>query len=754
MIYYAHSGTPGDKSDWQGLRDHLLAVAKLAADMAAPLGLERAAYLAGLMHDLGKYTADFQKRLAGADIRVDHSTAGAAALLGDLATGADRSIAELIAYCIAGHHAGLPDRLNETPSCLERRVEADRTVPDAVWRQELPMDARDMVPKALMANFSRDRQRAAFQFSVMTRMLFSCLVDADFKDTERFYTAVEGRQADRDWPSLRELLPQFLQAFDAHMAAKGAATSELNRLRADILAHVRHGAALKPGLFTLTVPTGGGKTLASLGFALDHAKAHGHTRIIYAIPFTSIVDQTADIFRGILGRDNVLEHHSAIDEEKAGLEAQRESRDKLKLAMEDWAAPVIVTTNVQLFESLFAARTSKARKVHNIAGSVIILDEAQTIPRHLLKPCMRMLDELALNYGCSIVLCTATQPALAAPDMPDGLPLDGRELAPDPHGLAHRLRRARIVHAGPMDNAALIAALERENQALVIVNSRKHALELFREAQERGLPGLIHMTTRQYAAHRRQILADVRARLKTDEPCLLIATSLIEAGVDVDFPRVWRAEAGLDSVVQAAGRCNREGRRPVEHCIVSIFSTPDYTPPTEIAGLVGDMKRMINGHDDLLSLNAIKAYFGEVYWRLGERLDGKEKKKAILPRFSISSQGTDFAFRSVAEDFRMVDSAMVPVIVAGDSVSKKVVSELEIEAISSGSLARRLQTYCVQVPVNARDLLCRNGHVRFVRPDLRGDQFAVLETESLYRDDVGLLWEDAEYLAAESMIIG
>lgn len=535
------------------------------------------------------------------------------------------------------------------------------------------------------------------------------------------------------------------------MVAKSSPPNDLNRLRSDILAYVRAGALAKPGLFTLTVPTGGGKTLASLGFALDHARAHGHSRIIYAIPFTSIVDQTAEIFRGILGNENVMEHHSAIDEEKSDT---RESGDKLKLAMEDWAAPVIVTTNVQLFESLFAARPSRARKVHNIANSIIILDEAQTIPRHLLKPCMRMLDELALNYGCSIVLCTATQPALDQRRLEGGLPLEGRELAPDPHGLAQKLRRTCIIHAGPMTNDALIAKLEAQPQALVIVNSRKHALELFREAEAAGLSGLVHMTTRQYAAHRRQILTDVRNRLKGAQPCRLIATSLIEAGVDVDFPNVWRAEAGLDSIIQAAGRCNREGRRLTEESLVSVFSTPDYTTPAEIAGLIGDMKRVIDKYDDLLSLDAIEDYFGEVYWRLGERLDGKEKKKAILPRFSVSGRGTDFAFRSVAEDFQMVESGMVPVIVARDEASKKAESQLGVESISTTSLARKLQAYCVQVPPKARDLLIRNGHVSFVRPDLRGDQFAVLNRDSrIYLQDVGLLWEDAEYLALESAII-
>jgi CRISPR-associated endonuclease/helicase Cas3 len=539
------------------------------------------------------------------------------------------------------------------------------------------------------------------------------------------------------------------------MAGKSSTAGELNRLRGDILAHVRSKAFETPGLFTLTVPTGGGKTLTSLAFALDHALRWGHRRIIYAIPFTSIIDQTAAVFRDILGKDNVLEHHSAIDDDKVDREDDWKSRDKLKLAMEDWAAPIVVTTNVQLFESLFAAKTSRARKVHNIANSLIILDEAQTIPRPLLLPCVRMLDGLARLFGCTIVLCTATQPALDREKFPVGLALKGRELAPDPKNLFEKLRRTRIVQAGPMSNSGLIAALRGEEQALVIVNSRRHALELFREAQAEGLSGLVHLTTRQYAAHRREILADVRKRLDpaNPRPCRVIATSLIEAGVDVDFPKVWRAEAGLDQIIQAAGRCNREGRRPVEKSIVTVFSTPDYKNPPEIAHLVKDMQRMLAPHrDDLLSLDAIADFFGEVYWRMGERLDGAEKAKAIMPRLSVSAAGTDFAFRSIAEDFRMIESGLEPVIVPGDSFATEWVAKLGIEEIRSGTIARKLQTYLVQVPPKARDLLIRNGHAEYVRPDLRGDQFVKLTSMNLYKPETGLHWEDAHYLAFEGGI--
>jgi len=745
LTFFAHSGASKDRSDWQTLQDHLLAVAELASAMAMPLGLDKPAYLAGLFHDLGKYTADFQKRLTGADIRVDHSTAGAV-LLAETASGHDKDIADIIGYAILGHHAGLPDRLNDTAACLNRRVEQFKDTLDPVWRNELPVDATGLVP-AFVTRFTKDR--ADFQFSVMGRMLFSCLVDADFRDTEAFYNRLERRRTDRDWASLQCLLPTFRAAFEAHMADMKPSTTPLNQLRGDILGNVRGKATEPPGLFTLTVPTGGGKTLASLGFALDHAAVHGHSRIIYAIPFTSIIDQTAAIFRGILGNEHVLEHHSAIDEEGVDPRQPREARDKLKLAMEDWAAPVVVTTNVQLFESLYAAKPSRARKLHNIANSVIILDEAQTIPRPLLKPCIGMLEELALNYGCSIVLCTATQPALDKRKLDGGLPLEDRELAPDPPALARQLRRAHIRQGGPMDNAALIAALEREPRALVIVNSRRHALELFQEARAEGLDGLVHLTTRQFAVHRRVILNDVRARLKAEQPCRVIATSLVEAGVDVDFPKVWRAQAGLDQIVQAAGRCNREGRRATDHSIVTVFDAPGYPPPAEIRGLIGDSQRALSPEADLLSLDAIEAYFGEVYWRMGTLLDGKN----ILPRFTISSRGTDFAYRSVAEDFRMIESGMAPVIVSRDAISRKAVDQLADPSVSSGVLARRLQGYTVQIPPIARGLLISGGHASFRSPELRGDQFAVLQTQSLYREDVGLLWENAEYLAAEGSVI-
>jgi CRISPR-associated endonuclease/helicase Cas3 len=763
-MHYAHSTDNENRADWQLLSRHLLDTADLASTLGQPFGLGKAARLAGLLHDVGKYNPKFQARLAGGNDRVDHSTAGAA-IVTRLAKGDNKIIAELIAYAIAGHHAGLPDKQGPSLATLVERVNAfSEATLDPVWMQEIVPDAT-----ALMPDFCwrfDDKARFAFQVGFLGRMIFSCLVDADFKDTERFYARVDGRKVDREWPALQSLLPGLLNSFDEYMKKRQSAETVINRLRADILNHVRALAGESPGLFTLTVPTGGGKTLASLGFALDHAKAQGHGRIIYAIPFTSIIDQTAAIFREVLGGDIILEHHSAIeDEDERRQDAPRDAdstkadRDKLKLAMEDWAAPVIVTTNVQLFESLFAARGSRSRKLHNIAGSVIILDEAQTVPRPLLAPCTQALDELARNYRCTIVLCTATQPALAAenfnvapgaPVHPAGLPLAGRELAPDPVRLAEQLERVRLVDGGEMDDVALVGAMARTEQALIIVNTRKHALALYRAAHAAGLDGLVHLTTRQYAAHRRKILKKVRTMLEVRAPCRLIATSLVEAGVDFDFPTGWRAEAGLDQIAQAAGRINREGRRPRHESVLTIFRAPEHRPPPEIKSLAGDMSRIIKKHDRLLSPAAMDDFFGEVYWRVGAKgLDAK----AILEDFRIGSGETNFSYRSVAEKFRMIESGMAPVIVADDATARSAIDDLSKTWISSGSIAQRLQPYLVQVPPRARARLIECGHVTFVERDSRREQFAVLLTKPLYLRDIGLVWEDAEYLVTEGLVI-
>ena len=654
----------------------------------------------------------------------------------------DKATAELIAYAIAGHHGGLPDMRRETGSLYERLKKTLDPL-DSTWESEIRPDATSLWPEGF--TLGKDRETTAFQLSFLTRMIFSCLVDADFRDTERFYADSKGETVDREWSALSEIVDQLRYRLNnrfVELASEGS-EGKVNLLRREILEHVRTQANCSPGLFSLNVPTGGGKTLTSLAFALDHAKIHGLERIVYAIPFTSVIDQTAKIFRDVLGDGVLLEHHSAIDETEF---KKREGADKLRLAMEDWAAPIIATTNVQLFESLFSHRPSRCRKLHNLACAVIVLDEAQTIPLHVLRPAVAVLDELARNYGSSIVLCTATQPALKAPEFKGGFE-KVRELAPDPPSLHQQLARVTIAHEGTFSDDDLCDDLAQTEQGMVIVNSRKHALDLFQQAREAGMEGVVHLTTRQYAAHRLRIIEDVKQRLSEGSPCRLIATSLVEAGVDLDFPRVWRAEAGLDSVAQAAGRCNREGERDITDSIVTVFQPAEHKSPAEVGQLARDMERIMGHHDDLLSPEAMEDYFQEVYWRKGEGLGDD-----FLQKFKINKHGTSFSFREVGETFSLIQSGLEPVIIAREEEAHKALRELAY-AERLGGIARRLQPYVVQVYPRFRKQLLDNKHVYFAESERFGDQFAVLFSQSLYRGDSGLQWEDADALDNEVMMV-
>ena len=767
MIYYAHSTARADCSDWQPLSNHLNDVAELASKRGAKFGAGKAAALAGWLHDLGKYAENFQLYIRGRKSNGgDHSTAGAIEVLKLGSARSDKVVADFVAYAIAGHHAGLPDRSGENAS-LASRLEKHIEPLDEIWRRELAIDASGLWPTDFKPRSGKSFD--AFQLAFLGRMIFSCLVDADFLDTEKFYAEVEGYPIDRAWPVLGDNLEGLIERFDRYMQRKrirrvgGSANQELNELRGEILKRARGKAELEPGVFTLNVPTGGGKTLTSLAFALDHAKRWRKERIIYAIPFTSIIDQTAKIFRDVLGPGWVLEHHSAIE-----LETARDERDfdlgtrdqKLRLAMENWQAPIVVTTNVQLFESLFASRTSRCRKLHNLANAVIILDEAQTIPLHVLRPCVAALDELARNYGCTVVLCTATQPALEKSRFKDGIEIGAdRELAPNPARLHRVLKRTTQRLAGTMTDDELISELSAVEQGLVIVNSRPHALKLYELGQQRDFRDLLHLTTRQTGADRRKILSDIRRRLDESKPCRVIATSLVEAGVDIDFPRVWRAEAGLDQLTQAAGRCNREGLRSVADSVVTIFKPADAKAPSEIQGLIGSMYRILEAHKgDLFSPEAIEAYFREVYWQKGEagldrihakNVDGQLIAIQSLRQFSMGAGQTNFAYRSVAEGFRLIQSGMEPVIVAVDDDPKRTIVALN-GGMPLGAGARKFQNYIVQVPPTDRKKLIENGHVRF--EEGFGDQFAVLITDSLYSRERGLLWEDADTLGSDTII--
>lgn len=736
--FYAHSTNNPDQSDWQSLADHLAGTGRLAAANAQAFCASTVALAAGLLHDLGKYTRQFQSRLKGEFPKMDHATWGARVAIERYG-----AIGQLLAYAIAGHHAGLANGRGEgARTSLRDRLSS--VLPELLpaWERELSLPQADEL--GLPAGFQVCRERGAFQLALLTRMLFSCLVDADFIDTDEFYRRIEGRGSRRggELPSLTELRARL----DARLS-RFKADGEVNQLRADILSHVRSQPGVTPGLFSLTVPTGGGKTLASLAFALDHAIAHGLRRVIFVIPFTSIVEQNAQVFReafGDLGDDAVLEHHSAfIEDPKQAFQ----SREKRRLAMENWDAPVVVTTAVQFFESFFADRPSRCRKLHNVAGSVVILDEAQTLPLKLLRPCVALIDELALNYASSIVLCTATQPALNA----DQGFLDGlkgvRELAPDPPGLYRQLRRVNVKHVGALDDEALTDHLRQREQVLCIVNNRRHARALFETISDQ--PGARHLTTLMCAKHRSAVLAEVRQRLKTGQPCRLVATSLIEAGVDIDLPTVLRAEAGLDSVAQAAGRCNREGRRRHEDSEVLVFATanPEWAPPPELQQFAQAFRAVERQYrDDLLSPEAVRAYFQELYWQKGP----KELDAHGLLDLLKARKPDDLPFETLAEKFRLIETAMRPVIVPWDESAREALRELAF-AEGCGAIARRLQPYLVQVPRRAYDALWQAHAIQPVAERF-DEQFVQLVNPRLYDERFGLHWDNPQFLASESLV--
>lgn len=758
LIYYAHSaqdefGNLLPYEHWQTLQSHSVNVGEMAAEFARVFGAQEIAYQTGKLHDLGKYSEAFNRRLHGCP-SVDHATAGAKIAVerwGNV-------IGKLIAFCIAGHHAGLANGNGEGDNrrTLKQRLAlqfgTDIPALDNLWQQEIKL------PKNLSAPpLKADAHHPFFSYAFFTRMLYSCLVDADYLDTKAFYSNLENEAVERggypDLNALQHNFNQFINAFRRRIAQTSEQTeaekrnAALNRLRGEILDHAVEQAAQPQGLFTLTVPTGGGKTFTSMAFALEHAKRHGMWRVIYVIPFTSIIEQNAAEFRkafGELGEQAVLEHHSTFDDGKLQGEA---TKDKLRLASENWDAPIVVTTAVQFFESLFADLSSRCRKLHNIAGSVIILDEAQMLPLNLLLPIMQAIKELAQNYRCSVVMCTATQPAVQAENGFYRGFENVREIAPKPTALFDKLRRTTVQHIGTQTDADLLAKLAEHPQMLVIVNNRRHARSLYDQAKH--LDGTFHLTTLMCAKHRSQKLDEIRGRLKNSEPCRVIATSLIEAGVDVDFPLVMRAEAGLDSVAQAAGRCNREGKRPSENSFVWIFAPEEqWKAPPELAAQAAVMRLTADSFsDDLLSTQAVAAYFAELYQLKGSELDNKK----ILKMHNDTGQSLDFPFQTIADQFRMIESHMQPLIIPFDVEAENLISSLR-HADHIGGLLRKLQPYTVQIPEKALAALYKAGRIKPINEKNFGKQFYTLIGLDLYDEMAGLSWEDTAFLKGESLV--
>jgi len=724
---------------------HLESVAKLGAAFAQPFSSGRWAELAGRWHDLGKFNAEFQAYIRGASgyeahledenrpDRVDHSTAGAIHAVEALGLPGC-----ILAYLIAGHHAGLPDwEKDEAPGGSLRERLQRRELLEKARATDVPADLLEAETPPLQIPGGRAG------FALWVRMLFSCLVDADFLDTEDFMDA--GRAGLRGGhPDLDALRTQFERHMDSLM--KGAPDTPVNHLRADILRQCRERAADAPGFFSLTVPTGGGKTLSGMAFALDHAIRHGKRRIVHVIPYTSIIEQTADIFRGIFG-EAVIEHHSSLDPDR--------ETARSRLATENWDAPVIVTTSVQFFESLFAARTSRCRKLHNLVDSVVVLDEAQLLPPAFLQPILDALNLLVEHYGVTVVLSTATQPALETRrDSFGKTRLRGlenvREIIDDPDALYAALERVRVrlpddLNTG-RDWPAIADEIARHDSVLAIVNTRRQARELHALLP----PDTIHLSALMCGQHRSDVIADIKRRLADGEPVRVVSTQLVEAGVDLDFPVVYRALAGLDSIAQAAGRCNREGR--LERGEVVVFVPPEPPPPGVMRRAAAKTVSVIatNGDDPLTRANF--SHFFRLFYDDTE-LDEREIGRLLTPGNELNVQ-----FRTAARRFRIIDDKGQAVLVRYYPVKDEKTRELDktVDMLlntlraegPSRWLMRKLQRYSVNVS---------DWHFRRLQDDCQIEEihpgiWAQMEGTTIYEPVLGLALQ-ADAPSASDLVI-
>lgn len=714
------------------LEEHLRGVARLSEEFASAFGSADWGNLAGVWHDLGKYSSAFQNYIArgsgfdpdahieGGKGRVNHSSAGALHAV-EILGGKGR----LLAYLIAGHHAGLPDwhsdenALSPLSQWLEDRQHLQAisavTIPEDVLHPAITPVAKPLGGVAGLA--------------LWLRMLFSCLVDGDFLDTEKFMEGGKG-QPRGTFSSIKELLEKFDERMTKLTAE--AKPTPVNRVRAEVLRQSRERASDTSGLFSLTVPTGGGKTLSSLAFALTHAVRHQKRRIIYVIPYTSIIEQTAGIFRDIFG-DNVVEHHSNLDPEKESA--------KSRLATENWDASIIVTTNVQFFESLFAARTSSCRKLHNIVNSVVVLDEAQLLNPEFLQPIMDTMNLLSQHYGVTFVLSTATQPALNSREgfgwKFRGLN-DVREIMTDPDALYRDLTRVKVEI--PLDFHArrgweeIAIELRTHESVLAVVNTRRDCRELHRLMPEET----IHLSASMCGEHRSRVVGGIRERLKQKVLTRVVSTQLVEAGVDIDFPVVYRALSGLDSIAQAAGRCNREGALDLGKVVV--FVPPQCAPPGTLRRAEQTTVSLLSGSEsDPMARELFTRYFEHFYLK-ADSLD----KQGIQDLLTTDARGLKIQFRTAAEKFKLIDDVESQAILVWYGESQILIGKLKKDGPERW-LMRKLQRYSVNMPRCVVIKLVETGEVQEVWPGIFAQAVS-----TLYDDKLGVIVDGA--LNAEQLI--
>lgn len=707
MEYLAHIN---DKNEKQTLKEHLKNTAVLSGRFASAFGLYDWGYCCGLLHDIGKYSLKFQRRLCGSKEQVDHSTAGAKVCW------EKKGVYQFLSYCIAGHHAGLPDTGGESDTGTRGTMygRLKKKVED-YWAYEQEIDIPVLTPPPFQPVKT---DNPSFFASMFIRMLYSCLVDADYLDTEAFMSnGSVVRDKGEDFETLYNRLEKHIADW-----MKNDDLNTINGRRTEILKHCIRKGKEEKGLFRMTVPTGGGKTVASLAFALQHVREHHMDRIIYVIPYTSIIEQNAKVFSDILGTDNVLEDHCNVDYESS------EELKPMQLAAENWDKPIIVTTNVQFYESFFSNKSAKCRKLHNIANSVIIFDEAQMLPNDYLKPCIAVIEQLIRYYQSTVVLCTATQPALGNILSTD---IKARELCPRMQEQFQFFKRVQIKSLQKISEDELIQRIEAERQSLCILNTKKRAQKIYQRVCGEGV---YHLSTTMYPAHRKKMISEIRDRLKKNEKCIVISTSLVEAGVDLDFQSVYRQLAGVDSIIQAAGRCNREGSKPVKESITYIFrfDEREYVPGQRQQ--INVTESLLEDKMNLEELESIELYFEMLYHFRGESLD----KKRILNEFKNSN----FPFSKVAKEFRLIEENTKTILIAREEKAKMILEELQMKGITK-KLMREMGQYCVNLYESDFNKMYAAGMLQEISADMNEEYFVLCDNQK-YTEEMGLIL-DVQY---------
>ncbi|HVY48282.1 MAG TPA: CRISPR-associated endonuclease Cas3'' [Minicystis sp.] len=723
----AHAMPTGER---HALIDHLEAVGGLAARFADAFGAASFARVAGLWHDLGKYAADFQRMIRAANGfeahleqqqgKIDHSSAGAV----HAATCAPGAGGQVLAFVIAGHHAGLANRAPLAERLLKKRERLAEALHGGAPRALLDEPVPREVPFPVSPRDARSKRR----LEMWIRMLFSALCDADFLDTEAFFQPDKARARELDAG-----IAELGDALGAHLDGLEKHDTEVNRARADVRRACVAAARQPPGVFTLTVPTGGGKTLASMAFALEHARTHGKDRVIVAIPFTSIIEQSAAVFRDAfagLGERAVLEHHAAFDP----------ARETLwnRVASENWDAPIVVTTTAQLFDSLFARRPSACRKLHRLANSVIVLDEAQTLPPKLLDPILDALHGLVDHYGASVVVCTATQPAFAKSlHLPEGFERV-REIARPELDLFERLRRVEVRFPPTRNTTSyeeLSTELAKHADVLAIVHRRADARRLAELVDRASAESTIHLSALMCPAHRSEVLADLKARRCAGAASRVVSTQLVEAGVDVDFPVVYRALAGAEAIAQAAGRCNREGKLSRLGQVV-VFRAETSPPPGVLRQGLQVFSAMLAADPGLdpFAPATFDRYFRSLY--------------AVAARDGeIQEARTELRFEDTARFSLIEDGWSAPIVVrygGADPLLARVRRDGP-----NRFLMRALQRFTVAVPKKLRDEWLARGTAETIAETV----VAVAPGVASYDDRFGLLLEAMGTPAADAFIV-